>query len=842
MNCKYPFYLIFCINLCFVHIVSAQLKVGNNNKTVTNNAYFEIESTTGTKIVVRKDTAMMGINNSNPKNKLEITHGINGNSGLRFTNLTNTSSAVSSNAVNQKFLSVNSSGDVVLANAIDQIISVSGLASNLVSPISAATFQAGTFENSFSKVDSTVLYLNQTDGTTWVYSASNGGEYKSYVAPSSTAWFLNNTTTDAGNNKTAGVARSGFVTIGTTSALNTGAPLNVIQPSIASLVTLGAFYSPNNNSTGSIMQLVFGQSNSTGNNAEARFIYQGNNAPTNRVDFGISGNANPMISYLNNGNVGIANTSPLYKLDVAGKGRFTDSLFGTKAQFNNLSSGASTDSIVTIDASGNLKKRNANVFENNWLKKTQNTAATSNTDTIYQMGFVGVQTSTPSFPLEVMGTNTLDGIAIGNSSLGSSFRSKISAQGSGANDRWMKFNSDWSSISNNSRAYGFFRGTNEYLTILDNGNVGIGNASPLYKLDVTGKGRFTDSLIGTKAQFNNLASGASTDSIVTIDASGNLKKRNANQFENNWLKKTQNTPSSSNTDTIYQMGNVGIGTNNPQHRLVVKGLNSQPSTMGVVSSNAIFRIEGETNHSIDMGTFNNSPYGGYVQMHNKTSTSTLPYSINPLGGNVGIGIVNPSETLTVTNTQNPADIGIYASVSLPTASDMITSQIKLGPSKDWHTTIRNVLPSGAIGSDISDLQFTTGQASNNNTQVSRLTVKAVSGNVGIGTNTPASKLEVNGSATNTTAFNAAAGTTIDFSKSNLAYTSASAGAFTLTNIKDGGTYTLAVQGATSGTSTFSASGFTFKSVNNGATTASKHTLYTFVVMGTNVYFYMATGF
>ncbi len=107
-------------------------------------------------------------------------------------------------------------------------------------------------------------------------------------------------------------------------------------------------------------------------------------------------------------------------------------------------------------------------------------------------------------------------------------------------------------------------------------------------------------------------------------------------------------------------------------------------------------------------------------------------------------------------------------------------------------------------------------------------------------------LEVNGASTNSTAFDASSGTSIDFTKSNLAYTTASAGNFTLTGMKDGGTYTLAVQGATSGTAAFSGSNpsstsFTFKSVNNAATTASKHTLYTFIVMGTTVYFSMVTG-
>jgi len=103
-------------------------------------------------------------------------------------------------------------------------------------------------------------------------------------------------------------------------------------------------------------------------------------------------------------------------------------------------------------------------------------------------------------------------------------------------------------------------------------------------------------------------------------------------------------------------------------------------------------------------------------------------------------------------------------------------------------------------------------------------------------------LEVNGRATNANAYNAASSTTIDFTKSNLAYTSNSPGAFTLSGIKDGGTFTLAVQGTTAGTSTFTSNGFTFLSVNNVVSTSGKQTLYTFIVMGTTAYYFMTVGF
>ena len=95
--------------------------------------------------------------------------------------------------------------------------------------------------------------------------------------------------------------------------------------------------------------------------------------------------------------------------------------------------------------------------------------------------------------------------------------------------------------------------------------------------------------------------------------------------------------------------------------------------------------------------------------------------------------------------------------------------------------------------------------------------------------------------TNSAAYNAGAGTTIDFSQSNLAYTSASPGSFTLSNMKDGGTYTLAIQGTTTGTASFTASGLYGVSLGNYASVSGKQTVYTFVVMGTTFYYSMVSA-
>jgi hypothetical protein len=122
------------------------------------------------------------------------------------------------------------------------------------------------------------------------------------------------------------------------------------------------------------------------------------------------------------------------------------------------------------------------------------------------------------------------------------------------------------------------------------------------------------------------------------------------------------------------------------------------------------------------------------------------------------------------------------------------------------------------------------------------------GNVGIGTSAPTSTLTVAGAARNSSSI-LNASSTINFATGNLQYTNAGCGAFTLHNLQDGGSYTLSVKGATSGTCSFtgySDAGTTSVTVrmppDHGASTASKHTLYNFLVIGTDAYVSWTPGY
>ncbi|OJW79025.1 MAG: hypothetical protein BGO59_10230 [Spirosoma sp. 48-14] len=89
---------------------NAGVPVGVTLNNVTVLGYNAVA--TASNSVILGYSANVGIGTSAPANKLEITQGTNGNSGLRFTNLTSANIPVIST---NQFLTVNANGDIVLA-------------------------------------------------------------------------------------------------------------------------------------------------------------------------------------------------------------------------------------------------------------------------------------------------------------------------------------------------------------------------------------------------------------------------------------------------------------------------------------------------------------------------------------------------------------------------------------------------------------------------------------------------------------------------------------------------------------------------------------------------------
>ncbi len=508
-------------------------------------------------------------------------------------------------------------------------------------------------------------------------------------------------------------------------------------------------------------------------------------------------------------------------------------------------------------------------------------------------GFIGVgvgnplslfsnAASTTNFVSSNNSTQSTNGISWLNSATGYTASLYNSNTGAGANGLQVKVaNTSNQTIALEVGQNATLSGTSTPLfNVLGNGNVGIGTNAPSTKLEITSGTAGTSGL-----KFTNLTNTASTvasTKFLSLDATGNviyattgltlpLITANGTNSSTTEVRDYNVWASRGNGFYLTDLGGaIGNGIPNVgayfalsqvangsgyfgQTTLNDQGFWFRGGTTAEIANNRWFRTisvnansrfaaqwDNTTNHTI---TLNNVDNGPLAFATNNTERMRILAA-----GNVGIATPTPQTVLDIAPSAGASSMTIGTVGT--TANDQVNINFatKYNRTTGMRTAANLGWQLGARGNTWASPQTNSFYASYwNGTTDSQVLTLTSGGLVGIGTTTPTSRFEVNGSATNTAAFNAAAATTINFAASNLAYTTASAGAFTLTNMKDGGTYTLAVQGATSGTASFtitnpSGATLTPKLVNNGPTTANKHTLYTFLVIGTNVYVYMATGF
>jgi hypothetical protein len=202
---------------------------------------------------------------------------------------------------------------------------------------------------------------------------------------------------------------------------------------------------------------------------------------------------------------------------------------------------------------------------------------------------------------------------------------------------------------------------------------------------------------------------------------------------------------------------------------------------------------------------------------------------------MGVGTSSPQAKLHI-NSELAATNTINADASVLRLSRPSTTNV------NWDNIAQFNLGSYAAATPNAETRLDLGlnNLENADSTFTKVMTWQANGNVGVGTTAPTSKLEVNGAATNNTSISTS-NATIDFSLSNLAATTNTATSITLSNIKNGGAYTLAFTStAASGVVTFTASGFTFVYIGTVARTAGKKHIYNFVVIGTEVFVTMGT--
>jgi hypothetical protein len=341
----------------------------------------------------------------------------------------------------------------------------------------------------------------------------------------------------------------------------------------------------------------------------------------------------------------INTTAPTAYFDVNGN-----------ARIRTIPSGANSDSVLTTDASGNIRKRSTlDIASNNepWFDGTTNLGATSNTQNIYQMGNVGigilpsataalnVSASAGNVALVARGSNNnYTESIIAGATTGQSYGSLITA-GSNSND--VAFH-----VRN-------ITATNPIIFARGDGYVGLGNSNPVCKLDVTGLGSTRIRIKGTGQGYTNavLDLVATTDSLargtgVTMSDSISGTQWYAGrpyaggftyndvfviQRKNAYLSPDDasayytggGVANASNFLTIKNNGNVGINTTTPNAKL------------NIVDNSATYATYVAQSNAAGSGIYAQAPAIAIYANATGGVNSTAIYGYNNTGGNGVVG-------------------------------------------------------------------------------------------------------------------------------------------------------------------------------------------------------------
>jgi hypothetical protein len=310
------------------------------------------------------------------------------------------------------------------------------------------------------------------------------------------------------------------------------------------------------------------------------------------------------------GNFGIGNAAPSYKLDVSGTGRFTGALTGTSATFTNTSG----ETLVLSKGTGpSIQFNKSNSTAQNWAIATDPNFNIYN----YTLGgtpfSINAATNAATFSSSIKAT----GATIKNpASDGSTPVISIRDTSDVYEVAYLNFNqsTDMMTLMNKQgySASGIAFGTDntERMRISQSGNVGIGTTSPQgsYMLTVCGDSSSKTGGITFRQ--------TSTDTFYM----GNPSVTNTTDFEL-WNPRDGYTRfATNNTERmrITSTGNVGIGVTSPNARLEIR------------EANKVFDAYGNVNvFTTDTGSQN---VGGSIALGGDSFGGTTPYPFAKIQG------------------------------------------------------------------------------------------------------------------------------------------------------------------------------------------------------------------
>jgi len=437
--------------------------------------------------------------------------------------------------------------------------------------------------------------------------------------------------------------------------------------------------------------------------------------------------------YDNGTNVGVGTTSPSSRLEVVGSYAVVPLKVLRHGDYGN---------VINIGRNGVSETANIGYPADSTINLS---TAGSERVRINASGNVGIGTTSPSHKLTVNAANNTTAVGIDFPSAHFDF-SANSTSGYTSNFRLDDVGMDIGHDST-ARSLNLQTGNLDRVTILGNGNVGIGTTSPLAKTHIKASNAGGDSAAsgtliveqGSAPSIQLLSANSQTQTIKFADPQSSQIGRisyshpsDAMFFVTNGAEKMR----------ITNTGNVGIGTTSPSQKLTVEG-NIELGTGGYIYgdtttsylrlSNALGSLLGYSNAYIGLGPSFVYNVGGSEK-----------FRISSSSGNVGIGTTNPGSQLEISK---DSDDGTNAPVlSLTNASTTLNNGANIGIIQFKNSdlsgggphiaTIKGV--ANSLDERTTELAFSTGNVATTN-EAMRITS---SGNVGIGTTSPSTNLEI----------------------------------------------------------------------------------------------------
>ena len=564
------------------------------------------------------------------------------------------------------------------------------------------------------------------------------------IAMSTDAFYLNNSSKNIG--------------IGTSSP---GAKLHIVEtPSgIPASATTGSILIDHND-PGGASSIVF---RSKGDSTDYAYLeYKEKTIGTNQsglLTLSIQNDIDDHIALMPSGNVGIGTTTPATKLHVAGTLKVTD----TTSLAALTTTGAT--SLATLTTTGDITMSTDAFYLNNSSKN------------------IGVGTTSPGTKLTIAAQHNSGK----DSESGMTFGGQLTLKSNAPQIDFIDTdNNDWSiSVQSNKMFFVRQPWVDTDLVLDGLGNVGIGTASPIAKLQVVGATR-TDSLtvsgatsLAALTTSGNVGIGTPTPttvklqvvgggSIDTLTVSGTTSVNTLTTTSATSLNTLTATGATSlaalttsgniimSTNAFYldsSTKNVGIGTTSPGTKLSIEGgwSASKDSASGMTHGGQLtIKSNGPQIDFIDTDT-NHNDWSIHVG-DNKMYFVRQPWQYTDLvldgAGNVGIGTDSPTAKLHIAGT-----LKANGATDLGGQVNMLTGSNPIRFSSAWTAFPDNITNGAEICNDTTThktLMIIGNRSAGNPRSVSIwdiLNVKGnlnVDGNVGIGTGSPTAKLQVVG--------------------------------------------------------------------------------------------------